>query len=117
MIELMSSRDFYLRFASLVNAVNRDAGIDMDAIAMRLLEVITDAQAQGAPLKVTDALKLDFASHATLHKKIEALKAEGYVQVEYPEDSRRTKLLTPTQQTLKHFDALGKALLKAAKSS
>ncbi len=109
----MSARDFYLRFASLVNAVNKDT--DIDSIALRLLEVITEAQAQGAPLKVTDALKLDFASYATLHKKIENLKALGYLRIEHPKDSMRTKFLAPTEQTLDYFDALGKALLKVAK--
>ena len=111
----MSSRQFYLRFASLVNAVNKDAGVDLDSIAMRLLETITTAHSQGSPLKVTDAMELDLASAATLHKKIEALKALGYVQIEHPEEGKRTKFLAPTQQALKHFDALGKAMLKAVK--
>lgn len=111
----MSSRQFYLRFASLVNAMNRDAGVDLDSIAMRLLEVITDAYSRGTPMKVTDALELDLASAATLHKKIDALKVQGYLQVEHPQDSKRTKILAPTQQALSHFDALGTALLKAAK--
>lgn len=115
MMEAMSARDFYLRFASLVNSMNMDAGVDMDGVAMRLLEAITSAQAQGSPLKVTDAMRLGIASSATLHKKIEALKVQGYVQVEHPEDTKRTKYLTPTQQALNHFDALGKALLKVAK--
>ena len=111
----MSSRQFYLRFASLVNAVNKDAGVDLDSIAMRLLEAIATAHSQGLPLKVTDAMELGIASSATLHKKIEALKALGYLQIEHPEDNRRTKYLAPTQLALSHFDALGKALLKAAK--
>lgn len=111
----MSSRQFYLRFANLVNAVNKDAGIDLDGVAMRLLEAITQAHAAGTPLKVTDALELGVASSATLHKKIDALKAQGFVQIEHPEDTKRTKFLAPTEQALDHLDALGKALLKAAK--
>jgi len=111
----MSSRKFYLRFANLVNAVNKDAGMDLDNIAMKLLEAITEAHAAGTPLKVTDALDLDLASAATLHKKIDHLKAQGLVQIEHPEDTKRTKFLAPTEQALDHLDALGKALLKAAK--
>jgi DNA-binding MarR family transcriptional regulator len=111
----MSSRKFYLRFASLVNAVNKDAGVDLDSIAMRLLEAITEAHAAGAPLKVTSALELDLASAATLHKKIDSLKSQGFVQIEHPEDTKRTKFLVPTDQALDHLDALGKALLKAAR--
>ena len=111
----MSSRQFYLRFTALVNAMNKDAGIDLDALALRLLEAITAAHASGNPLKVTDALVLtEIASSATLHKKLEVLKAQGYIKVEHPEDNRRTKYLTPTPQALNHFDALGRALLKAA---
>lgn len=96
--------------------MNKDAGIDLDSVSMRLLETITTAHSHGTPLKVTVAMELDIASAATLHKKIETLKAQGYVQVEHPEDSKRTKFLAPTQQTLKHFDALGKAMLKAVKN-
>jgi hypothetical protein len=36
----MSSRMFYLRFASLVNAMNKDAGVDLDGISMKLLEAM-----------------------------------------------------------------------------
>lgn len=111
----MSSRMFYLRFASLVNAMNKDAGVDLDSISMKLLEAITEAHTAGTPLKVTDALELDLASAATLHKKIDTLKAQGFVQIEHPEDTKRTKFLAPTEHALDHLDALGKALLKAAK--
>ena len=103
-----------MRFASLVNAVNKDAGIDFDNIAMHLLEAITEAHGAGHPLKVTDALALDVASAATLHKKIDTLKLQGFVQIEYPEDTKRTKFLAPTEKALSHFDTLGKALLKVA---
>lgn len=110
----MSSRQFYLRFAALVSAMNKNAGVNLDSVAMRVLEAITDAYLRGVPMKVTDALELDLASAATLHKKIEALKGLGYVQVEHPDDCKRTKFLAPTKQALRHFDALGRALLKAA---
>ena len=103
-----------MRFTHLVNAVNKDAGVDFDNIAMHLLEAITEAHAAGAPLKVTDALELNGASAATLHKKIDALKVQGFVQIEHPEDTKRTKFLAPTEKALSHFDALGKALLKAS---
>ena len=111
----MSSRNFYLRFASLVNAVNKNTGVDLDSIAMKLLEAITEAHAAGKPMKVTDALELDLASAATLHKKIDSLKAQGLVRVEHPEETKRTKFLAPTEQALDHLDALGKSLLKADK--
>ena len=111
----MSSRNIYLRFANLVNAMNKDAGVDLDGIEMKLLEAITEAYTASTPLKVTDALGLDLASPATLHKKIDSLKALGFVQIEHPEDTKRTKLLVPTEQALGHLDALGKALLKAVK--
>jgi DNA-binding MarR family transcriptional regulator len=110
----MAARKFYLRFSNLVNAMNKDAGVDLDSIAMKLLEAITEAHATGAPLKVTDALGLDIASAATLHKKIDSLKAQGFVHIEHPDDTKRTKFLAPTKQALDHLDALGKALLKAS---
>lgn len=109
----MKNKYFYLRFAAIANALNRDTGINLDGVAQRLLEVIAEAYMAGNPLKVTDALLLEnIASASTLHKKIDFLKAQGFVQVEHPADSRRTKSLAPTDMALKHFDQLGRAIIK-----
>jgi DNA-binding MarR family transcriptional regulator len=103
----MSSRTFYLRFASLVNAINKDAGVDLDGIPMKLLEAITEAHTAGTPLKVTDALELGLASAATLHKKIDTLKAQSFVQIEHPEDTKRTKFLAQSSQEIIKFQSYG----------
>lgn len=112
----MLGRNFYLRFANLVDAVNKDAGIDLDNVAMKLLQEITQAHAAGTPLKVTDAMALsEIASPATMHRKIEALKTQGYIASEFQGDNRRAQFLVPSEQGLGYLDALGQALLQAAK--
>jgi DNA-binding MarR family transcriptional regulator len=113
----MADRNFYLRFIGLVNAFQKDAGIDaLDPTALRLLEVITQSHAAGNPLKVTEAMALnEIASPATMHRKIEALKTQGYVATEFQGDNRRAQYLVPSTQGLGYLDALGQALLQAAK--
>lgn len=112
----MSDRNFYLRFIGLVNAFQKDAGIDaLDPTGLRLLEVITQSHSAGKPLKVTDAMSLgEIASPATIHRKIEALKSQGYVVSEYLGDNRRAQYLVPSKMGLNYLDVLGQALLQAA---
>jgi DNA-binding IclR family transcriptional regulator len=113
----MSHRNLYLRFVGLANALQKGASAEMDPIALRLLEAITAAHEAGSLLRVSDALELaDLASHATLHKKLDMLKAQGFVEIEYINDDRRTKYLAPSQLALTYFDELGKALMKASQS-
>jgi DNA-binding MarR family transcriptional regulator len=116
-IKQMADRNFYLRFIGLVNAFQKNAGIDaIDPTALRLLEVITQSHAAGNPLKVTDAMALgEIASPATMHRKIEALKTQGYIATEFQGDNRRAQYLVPSAQGLGYLDTLGQALLQAAK--
>ena len=112
----MSNRSLYLRFMGLANALQKDAGADIDPIALKLLEAITDGYEQGKLLRVSDVLELnELASYATLHKKLEQLKQHNWVEVEYMEGDHRSRYLVPTKVTLKYFDDLGKALLMAGK--
>jgi DNA-binding MarR family transcriptional regulator len=113
----MADRNFYLRFIGLVNAFQKDAGIGaIDPTALRLLEVITQFHAVGNPLKVTEAMALsEIASPATMHRKIEALKSQGYVETEFHGDNRRAQYLMPSKQGLSYLDALGNAMLQAVK--
>jgi DNA-binding MarR family transcriptional regulator len=114
----MTARDFYLRFSSLLDLMNRNAGLELDYASLRVLEEITNAHAAGNPLNVSDVLALEFASAATMHKKLHILRQSGFVEVETDrETGLRTKWLIPTAQALAHFDALGKALMKTAKQA
>lgn len=114
----MTARDFYLRFSSLFNTLTRDAGLELDFTTLQVLEQITSAHAAGSPLKVSDVLALALASPATTHRKLDFLRANGFVRVETDsENNTRTKWLIPTEQSLDHFDALGKAMMKTAKQA
>jgi DNA-binding MarR family transcriptional regulator len=114
----MSARDFYLRFSSLFNTLTRDAGLELDFTTLQVLEQITSAHASGAPLKVSDVLSLAIASPATMHRKLDFLRANGFVSVATDTvNNTRAKWLIPTEQALAHFDALGKALVNTAKQT
>ncbi len=113
----MSNRSLYLRFMGLANAVQKGAGADIDPIALKLLEAITDGYEQGKLLRVSDVLELnELASYATLHKKLEQLKRNNWVAVKCMVGDHRSRYLTPTKVTLKYFDNLGKALIKVGQN-
>jgi DNA-binding MarR family transcriptional regulator len=57
----------------------------------------------------------DIASPATMHRKIESLKTQGYVITKFQRENRRAQYLVPSTQGLGYLDALGQALLQAAK--
>ena len=106
----MTNRSLYLRFMGLANALHKRTGSDIDPISIKLLEAITDGYEQGKLLRVSDVLELnELASYATLHKKIELLKRNNLVEIEYVTGDHRSRYLTPTKVTLKYFDDLGKA--------
>ena len=113
----MESKQIYLRFLNLIHALDGGANAPaMDLDAKKLLEVIAVRHAQEKPLTVTDAMALgEIASPATMHRKIEALKSQGYVSTEFQGANRRAQYLVPSKQGLNYLDALGQALLQAAK--
>jgi DNA-binding MarR family transcriptional regulator len=105
----------YLRFKGLANAIQKNKHVDLDPIALQILEIISEAHTQDLPMRVSDVLSLtELASYATLHKKLESLKLQGYVEVEMHEGDHRSRYIVPSKLAIKLFDALGKAVLQAS---
>lgn len=105
----------YLRFLNTVDSLNREmAYIGVDLKAVRLLEVIAIAHAEGAPLKVTDAISLSaIASPTTIHRKLSHLLAVGLMKQIFKGKDRRNKYLVPTARAAQYFDQLGQATVQA----
>ena len=105
----------YLRFKGLANAVQRGKGADIDPVALQMLEHIASAHAAHNSMRVSDVLELtQLASYATLHKKLEQLKLNGFVEVEQRDGDHRSRYIVPSKASIRLFDDLGQALLKAS---
>jgi len=101
----------YMRFLELSRAIKeKDAG-ELTANQKALLELVSLAWHQGAPMSVRQAITLDqLGSPATLHKRLTLLRKNGYLEELAVDGDRRTKLLAPSAKTLKLFERLGGAL-------
>ena len=104
----------YLRFLNLTQAI-AGGDVEVDLLALRLLEAAAVADNNKAPLTVTQAMGLnDIASPATMHRKLNDLLDAGFIKLEFEGKDRRTKYLIPTVAAGKYFDRLGKALVLAS---
>jgi DNA-binding MarR family transcriptional regulator len=110
------SKATYLRFLQLVSTLQGDSvGISVDLTALRLLEAVAVAHANGSALTVTKAMSLNnIASPATLHRKLTALLDANYIEFEFVGKNRRTKYVVPTKNAAQYFSKLGNALAAAA---
>ena len=110
---IKSSNPIYIRFLNLTQAI-AGGEVEVDLLALRLLEAAAVADNNKAPLTVTQAMGLnDIASPATMHRKLNDLLDAGFIKLEFEGKDRRTKYLIPTVAAGKYFDRLGKALVLA----
>ncbi|MEY4727413.1 MAG: hypothetical protein RLZ36_2040 [Pseudomonadota bacterium] len=105
----------YLRFLSLVHALDNTSVASLDETAKHLLQLIVLRYAQGQALTVTEAMAMStVASPATIHRKLTSLLDAGLVTQVFEGKNRRTKYLTPTAAAETYFAELGDAMAKAA---
>ena len=95
----------YLRLVKVVLSLESQAPFkDLDQASIKLLEVIALGELEGAPLQVSKAMELKLiASPASIHRKLEALRAQGLIDHVYIEGNWRTKFLKPTELALAHY--------------
>jgi DNA-binding MarR family transcriptional regulator len=97
----------YFRFLSYSSGVFEG----MDLTERALLDIIAQCDER---LTVGEAMSLtDLASGATLHRKIDNLRASGWITLEYREGDRRTKYLEPTEKALSEYVKLNFAIREA----
>jgi DNA-binding MarR family transcriptional regulator len=105
----------YIRFLNLKNALMKgQVDQELDLTSQKLLELVAMAEHCDQKMTVTQAMRLNLASPATIHRKIDDLLHQGYITFEFVGQNRRTKYIALTKKTTKHFDELGKLLVKTA---
>ncbi len=115
----MNTRNLYLRFLNLVNAIDGVSAVaTVDTTALRLLDEIAVAHSKGEPMTVTKAMLLsNIASPATLHRKMDDLREANLIDQIFEGTNRRTKYLVPTKSAEQYFTSLGEKLTLASAST
>jgi len=105
----------YIQFLKLSQALtDKEIGIELDTTAIKFLELITISHSREKPLTVSEAMALSYiGSPATMHRKIDILRKQGWIDLVHEGEDRRTKYLAPTTKTHKYFDSLSKLMTKA----
>ncbi len=104
----------YIQFLKLSQTLTqKEIGQELDTTSIKLLEMITVNHSKGESLTVSAAMALDFmGSPATMHRKIDILRKQGWIDLIHHGEDRRTKYLAPTTKTNKYFDSLAKLMSK-----
>ena len=111
----MNSKDIYVRFLTLLQTLqDKEMEGKMDTTAEKLLETITIQYGQEQTLTVTECMELSsIASPATIHRKLDELRNQGWIEFVYEGENRRTKYLVPSPKANKYFDKISKLMTKA----
>ena len=112
-------RNAYFRFLTLVAKLDHEHPVrELDIQTRQLLDLIAINHDQGTPLTVTTAMSLSsIASPATIHRKLEELKAQGLVDVQFQNANMRTKYLVPTAISKKRYEKLDREMVKSFRLS
>jgi DNA-binding MarR family transcriptional regulator len=110
--------DIYLRFLQLTEALRGLPTLPaLDPLEERILEFIARTSRTKERLSVRDMMACaELGSPATLHARITSMREKGWIMLSDTEDARR-KQIELTSAALRHFDKLGEAFAKAAKSA
>lgn len=105
----------YIEFLKLSQTLTqKELGQDLDTVCVKLLELITISNAKDEALTVSQAMAMSLlGSPATMHRKIDILRKQGWIDLVHEGEDRRTKYLVPTNKAYKYFDSLSKAMNKA----
>ncbi len=105
----------YIQFLNLSQALTqKEVGQDLDTVCVKLLELITISNAKDEALTVSQAMAMSLmGSPATMHRKIDILRKQGWIDLVHEGEDRRTKYLVPTAKTYKYFESLSKVMSKA----
>jgi DNA-binding transcriptional ArsR family regulator len=109
----------YLRFLRIAREVDiqKTPVKNIDSTALRLLNEIAVQHLDGKNITVTQAMLLsNIASPATIHRKIDELRAAGLTEQVFEGKNRRTKYLVPTKEADSYFAKMSKAITNAVDS-
>ena len=109
----------YLRFLRIAHEVDiqKTPVKNIDSTALLLLNEIAVQHLDGKNITVTQAMLLsNIASPATIHRKIDELRAAGLIEQVFEGKNRRTKYLIPTKEAESYFAKMSKAITNAVDS-
>jgi DNA-binding transcriptional ArsR family regulator len=109
----------YLRFLHIAREVDiqKTPVKNIDSTALLLLNEIAVQHLDGKNITVTQAMLLSkIASPATIHRKLDELRAAGLIEQVFEGKNRRTKYLVPTKEADSYFAKMSKAITNAINS-
>jgi DNA-binding transcriptional ArsR family regulator len=109
----------YLRFLHIAREVDiqKTPVKNIDSTALLLLNEIAVQHLDGKNITVTQAMLLSkIASPATIHRKLDELRAAGLIEQVFEGKNRRTKYLVPTKEADSYFAKMSKAITSAVNS-
>jgi DNA-binding MarR family transcriptional regulator len=110
--------DIYLRFLQLSDAIRGLPSLPpLDPLEERILAWVARATRAGERLSVRDMMgKEELGAPATIHGRLKSMREKGWITLADTEDARR-KQVELTDEALRHFAQLSRALVKAAKGA
>lgn len=110
--------DIYLRFLQLSDAIRGLPSLPpLDPLEERILAWVARATRAGERLSVRDMMaKEELGAPATIHGRLKSMREKGWIMLADTEDARR-KQVELTDDALRHFAQLSRALVKAAKGA
>lgn len=110
--------DVYLRFLQLTEAIRGLPALPpLDPLEERILSWIARAMRAGERLSVRDMMAKDeLGAPATIHGRLKSMREKGWIVLADTEDARR-KQVELSDDALRHFAHLSRAVVKAAKGA
>jgi DNA-binding MarR family transcriptional regulator len=102
------TKSSYFRFLNLIDTLdNTGSSSQLDNLETTLLNYVAVSCSNAQDLLVNDIISLkNYASPATLHKKIKILVAKGYIELIVDVHDGRKKSVVLTKKAHKYFDKL-----------
>lgn len=113
-----AAADVYLRFLQLAEAIRGLPALPpLDPLEERILAWVARATRAGERLSVRDMMaKEDLGAPATIHGRLKSMREKGWIVLADTEDARR-KQVQLSDDALRHFAQLSRAVVKAAKGA
>ena len=110
--------DIYLRFLQLSEAIRGLPALPpLDPLEERILSWVARATRAGERLSVRDMMAKDeLGAPATIHGRLKSMREKGWIVLADTEDARR-KQVELSDDALRHFAQLSKAMVRAAKGA
>ena len=113
-----SGAEIYLRFLQLSDALRGLPALPpLDPLEERILTWVARATRAGERLSVRDMMAKDeLGAPATIHGRLKSMREKGWIVLADTEDARR-KQVQLSEDALRHFAQLSRAVVKAAKGA